>query len=173
MSLFPQRRTNMYAPTTVLRDNESIACRRLPESRKGGDADEAARAIRRVIHAQAAAIRSKNADAVIAFNLPRMRAFGIVAPLRRFDAATVRERLQHWFATFAGPLGCELRELETSIVGDTACARFLQRFSGINVSGMPIELWVRVTMGLQRIDGRWLISHEHLSDPFDPDHGTA
>jgi ketosteroid isomerase-like protein len=30
-----------------------------------------------------------------------------------------------------------------------------------------------VTMGLRRVDGRWLIAHEHMSDPFDPDSGMA
>ncbi|KRE99990.1 hypothetical protein ASG87_13465 [Frateuria sp. Soil773] len=125
-------------------------------------------AIRRVIHAQSEAIRRKDADAVMACNAPHMRTFGIVAPLPRCDPATVRERLEHWFAAFSGPLGCEAGEPDISAAGDTACARFLQRFSGTNASGMPVDLRVRVTMGLQRIGDRWLVAHEHLSDPLDP-----
>jgi ketosteroid isomerase-like protein len=164
----------MHVPT--------IARRCLPESRRGSDLDhpeeranrpapsaegEAGRAVRHVIHAQAEAIRRKDADAVMACNAPDIRSFGIVAPLRRPDAAAVREQLEYWFAAFAGPLNCEVHEPDISTIGDTACARFLQRFSGINRRGTAVELWVRVTMGLHRIDGRWLVAHEHLSDPFD------
>lgn len=172
----------MHAPITARHAPEPTVCNGLPEQRRGcvmdprptgrpqrhAANDDDAHAIRRVIHAQSDAIRRKDADAVMACNAPRMRSFGIVAPLRRLDAASVRERLQHWFATFAGPLGCEVRETQISCIGNTACARFLQRFSGVNVSGVPIDLRVRVTMGLRRIDGRWLVAHEHLSDPLDP-----
>jgi ketosteroid isomerase-like protein len=31
--------------------------------------------------------------------------------------------------------------------------------------------WVRSTIGWQRRNGRWLIIHEHMSDPMDPDTG--
>ncbi|MFC5436945.1 YybH family protein [Rhodanobacter umsongensis] len=166
----------------------TIARRCLPEGRRGGDTDrpderayrhasssgsEARRAVRHVIQAQADAIRRKDADAVMACNAPGIRSFGIVAPLRRPDAAAIRERLEYWFAAFAGPLDCEVHEPDISTIGDTACARFLQRFSGINMRGMAVELWVRVTMGLHRIDGRWLVAHEHLSDPLDHDAAPA
>jgi ketosteroid isomerase-like protein len=30
-------------------------------------------------------------------------------------------------------------------------------------------LWFRVTLGLRRIDGRWLVTHEHESVPFEMD----
>lgn len=175
----------MPVPTIAQRDTECIA-RSLPDDRESiadhasesthrrpPGADDAGRAVRNVIHAQADAIRRKDADAVMACNVPDIRAFGIVAPLRRPDAAAIREQLEYWFVAFAGPLDCEVHEPDISTIGDTACARFLQRFSGINMHGMAVELWVRVTMGLHRIDGRWLIAHEHLSDPFDHDAASA
>ena len=30
-------------------------------------------------------------------------------------------------------------------------------------------LWFRVTLGLRKIDGRWLVTHEHESVPFEMD----
>ena len=175
----------MPVPTIAQRDTECIA-RSLPDvrediadragestHRRPSGADDAGRAVRHVIHAQADAIRRKDADAVMACNVPGIRAFGIVAPLHQPDAATIREQLEYWFAAFAGPLDCEVHEPDISTIGDTACARFLQRFSGINIRGMAVELWVRVTMELHRIDGRWLVAHEHLSDPLDHDPASA
>jgi ketosteroid isomerase-like protein len=176
----------MPVPTIAQRDADCIAHRCLPDDRESvterpGESthrrppagDDAGRAVRHVIHAQADAIRRKDADAVMACNTPGIRAFGIVAPLRQPDAATIREQLEYWFAAFAGPLDCEVHEPDISTLGDTACARFLQRFSGINMRGMTVELWVRVTMELHRIDGRWLVAHEHLSDPLDHDAAPA
>ncbi len=34
-------------------------------------------------------------------------------------------------------------------------------------------MWVRATLGCRRIDGRWLITHDHESVPFDPASGQA
>jgi ketosteroid isomerase-like protein len=31
------------------------------------------------------------------------------------------------------------------------------------------SLWYRVTLGLRKIDGRWLVTHEHESVPFEMD----
>lgn len=168
----------MPVPTIAHRclpdDRESIADRPAESThRRLSSGDDAGRAVRHVIHAQADAIRRKDVNAVMACNVPGIRAFGIVAPLRRPDAATIREQLEYWFAAFAGPLDCEVYEPDISTIGDTACARFLQRFSGINMRGMAVELWVRVTMGLHRIDGRWLVAHEHLTDPLDHDAAPA
>lgn len=168
-----QRDTGCIAGS--LPDDRNGIAHRAGESthRRSPGADDAGRAVCQVIHAQADAIRRKDADAVMACNVPDIRAFGIVAPLRRPGTAAIREQLEYWFAAFAGPLDCEVREPDISTTGDTACARFLQRFSGINVRGMAVELWVRVTMGLHWIDGRWLVAHEHLSDPLDRDAAPA
>lgn len=129
-------------------------------------------AIRAVIETRARAIRRKDADAVIACNAPGMLSFGLIAPLRQREPAGMRQALKDWFAAFCGPLGCEVRKLGISTDTDTASAHFLHHFSGINAGGAPIDLYVRVTMGLRRIGGRWLIIHEHLSDPLGPDDGT-
>lgn len=129
-------------------------------------------AVRAVIEGRARAIGRKDADAVIACNAPGMLSFGLLAPLRQRGATAMRQGLEHWFAAFHGPLGCKVRELGISTDADTASANFLHHFSGINAGGAQIDLYVRVTMGLQRIGGRWLIVHEHVSDPLGPDDGT-
>jgi len=141
--------------------------------RPQGETSDAGSDIRALVERQAQAIRDKDADGVMIHNAPDMLSFDIVAPLRQRGAEVVRERLQHWFDAFDGAIGCEVRELEVATSSDTAFAHFLQRFSGTNTSGMAIDMWVRVTMGLRRIDGRWLIAHEHMSDPFDPGSGMA
>jgi ketosteroid isomerase-like protein len=34
-------------------------------------------------------------------------------------------------------------------------------------TGKKADYWVRVTSGLRKIDGRWVITHEHISMPID------
>ena len=34
-------------------------------------------------------------------------------------------------------------------------------------------MWVRATLGCRRIDGDWVIVHDHESVPFDPESGRA
>jgi ketosteroid isomerase-like protein len=39
--------------------------------------------------------------------------------------------------------------------------------------GKKVEIAVRVTDGFQKIDGKWLIVHEHVSVPIDLNTGMA
>ena len=38
--------------------------------------------------------------------------------------------------------------------------------TGTKKDGEKADLWVRVTVGLRRIDGAWKITHQHTSVPF-------
>ena len=40
-------------------------------------------------------------------------------------------------------------------------------------SGEDVVVWVRSTVCLQRIDDRWLITHEHISFPINPENWNA
>jgi ketosteroid isomerase-like protein len=40
-------------------------------------------------------------------------------------------------------------------------------------SGAAVDMWVRATLDCRRVDGRWLIVHDHESVPFDPGTGRA
>lgn len=42
----------------------------------------------------------------------------------------------------------------------------MQRISGQRTNSEDTDIWVRETIGLRKIDGRWLITHEHESVPF-------
>jgi ketosteroid isomerase-like protein len=49
----------------------------------------------------------------------------------------------------------------------------LERFTGKLKSGQASDLWLRATSGLQRISGKWLIVHDHVSVPVDFENGKA
>ena len=45
--------------------------------------------------------------------------------------------------------------------------------AGTLKTGARIDMWFRKTLGLQRRDGTWLITHDHGSVPFNPESGKA
>ena len=50
-------------------------------------------------------------------------------------------------------------------------AHSIQRVSGTNTKGQPIDLTVRVTDVFRKTNGNWLVVHEHVSVPVDLDTG--
>jgi ketosteroid isomerase-like protein len=49
----------------------------------------------------------------------------------------------------------------------------LQRFRGSLTNGGILDMLVRYTTCLRKIDDRWVVTHEHASTPFDPKTGLA
>jgi len=50
-----------------------------------------------------------------------------------------------------------------------AYSHSIQRASSTDKNGKPIGLTVRLTCVCRKINGRWLIEHEHVSGPIDLD----
>jgi ketosteroid isomerase-like protein len=112
-------------------------------------------------------MRAKDLDRLMAFHAPDVVYFDIVPPLRYVGAAALRARFADWFGRFDGPIGLEVRDLDASVSGDVAAAHMLVRASGTLVGGPVVGYWVRATTVLRRSEGRWAITHEHVSAPVD------
>ena len=138
-----------------------------------GPVAAAERQIHGLIDLQLEAIRAKDADGVMALCAANMQSFDVVPPLAIHGSGEVRGRLKRWFAAYDGPIATEICDLAVEISGDVAFAHFLQRFCGTMTSGTQVDMWVRVSLGLRRIEGHWTILHEHMSDPFDPETGQG
>ncbi|MGP8161627.1 MAG: YybH family protein [Candidatus Dormibacteria bacterium] len=73
---------------------------------------------------------------------------------------------ESWFATWEGPIGLEITRLAVDVEGSLALCHSLDRLWGTKVGGHPEQLWLRSTLGLRNIGGKWLIIHQHSSVPF-------
>jgi len=94
--------------------------------------------------------------------------------LRALDLYEALEsRLREWFGRYEGPIGYEVRDLRIAAGDDIAFAHFLYHVTGRMTNGNEVDMWVRSTMGLQKGDGVWAITHEHNSVPFDAESGKA
>ena len=49
----------------------------------------------------------------------------------------------------------------------------LERITGTLKNGQKSDLWVCATSGLRKINGKWLIVHDHISAPVNLDTGKA
>jgi PhnB protein len=77
-----------------------------------------------------------------------------------------RQGLQDWFDTWDGPIAWAMRDTHVEVGGDIAFAYGLGHMTGTKKDGAKVDLWARVTVGLNRRDGVWKITHQHTSVPF-------
>ena len=122
--------------------------------------------VRELIHAWTAALRAKDVDGVLSCYAADVVSFDLAPPLQYVGTDALRKSLAAWFPTFQGPIGYEVRDLRITTSGDVAFCRSLNRITGRRAGGEDTDVWVRATVGCRRVDGRWLITHEHASVPF-------
>jgi len=135
----------------------------------GQDGDRASEraAIERRIDSWLQALRNKDVDALMAHYAPDLLVYNLAPPMRSQGHAIPRQAWKDWFASFDGPIGYELRDLRISHSYDVAFTTSVNHIWGLRKDGEGVEMWIRVTVGLCKIDGQWMATHEHVSVPFD------
>jgi PhnB protein len=119
--------------------------------------------IRAAIESALAALRAKDARAVLSHQIPDTVTYSLAPPLVLRESA---EGLNHWFATWRGPIGWDLQDLEIVTGGDVAFAYGLAHMTGTKTDGEQVDLWFRQTLGLRKLGGEWKLVHQHESVPF-------
>lgn len=130
--------------------------------------------IRQRIDMLVEAIRAMDLEALKPIYAPDIVTFDVQGPLQRVGAEAKRGNWVEAFAAFQPPLGYEIRDLEITSSGDLAFAHGFTRLSGTLKNGQRGGgFWVRFTACLRKIDGNWLIVHDHASLPLDLESGRA
>jgi ketosteroid isomerase-like protein len=123
--------------------------------------------INSVVLGLASALSAGDVKAVLSYYAPSVVQYTLAPPLRQTDDAHDPAGLEAWLATFTAPPEREVTQLEIVTDGDVAYATSLDRMTATPVGGsQSFTLWYRATLGLRRIDGVWLVAHEHHSVPF-------
>ncbi len=129
--------------------------------------------IRQRVESLAKAVGAKDIDGVMAFYARNIVSFDIDPPLRYSGADNKRRAWQALFAAYAGHFAYEVRELNVTTHNELAFAHSLNHVNGTLASGHVTDMWVRWTACFRRIDGAWLVVHDHVSVPADLEHGQA
>jgi uncharacterized protein (TIGR02246 family) len=122
--------------------------------------------IRQLIDNWAKALRAKDIDGLMSNYAPEMVLFDLAPPLQYKGAEAYRKSWEEWLPTFQGPVGYEIRDLSITTGDDVACCHSLNRISGTRTNGEKTDTWVRATVCYRKIDGTWMVTHEHVSVPF-------
>jgi ketosteroid isomerase-like protein len=121
--------------------------------------------IRRLIEEHAKALHDKNAAGSLAHLTQDAVIFDLAPPLR--SAYANENKTQEWMNGWEGPIESEARELALRVSGDSAYWYGYSWLRGHSkAAGQDVDFWMRMTMILERVNGRWKMVHEHSSVPF-------
>ncbi|HEY7596272.1 MAG TPA: SgcJ/EcaC family oxidoreductase [Actinophytocola sp.] len=129
-------------------------------------------ALRALIDTLVEAVRAKDLDRVARIFAPDIVSYDIEPPMRHLGAAAKAGNWARVFGTYQ-ELDYEVRDLALTVSGDVAFVHSLNRLSGTLTGGHRTATWVRWTGCFRRIDGTWLIAHDHVSVPLDLPSGKA
>jgi ketosteroid isomerase-like protein len=131
--------------------------------------------IRQLLADMEAGYRAKDPEKIVAHYAPDIVVCSLAPPLRTHrgeksnigrgreaDTTTV-EGVRTWLAGFGDqPFDYEIRDVKIAVGGDVAYAHGLSRMG----SPGQFSMWFRFTVGLDKKEGAWQISHLHTSVPF-------
>lgn len=140
------------------------------ETNKTANANE----IRTLVERRAEAVRARDVDGAMANVARDVLVFEVVDPLQYVGRDAVRNRLEEWFASYQdGPFGYEVMNLSITAGDEVAFCNCINEVRGTRTDGQEIEMRWRATTCFRKIDGTWIVTHEHASDPFHPETGMA
>jgi ketosteroid isomerase-like protein len=124
--------------------------------------------IRQLMAAQETAMRNRDVAWLVGRYAPDVVAYTLAPPLAQSSAgARDADALRAWFGTFDGPIDYEIRDLAVTCNEDIAYCHSLNRLSATPTGTTDhFDLWFRSTVCLRKIDGNWIVTHEHTSTPF-------
>jgi uncharacterized protein (TIGR02246 family) len=129
--------------------------------------------IRQRINRWVEALCTMDLEGVMSLYAPDIVSFDLVPPLRHVGAQAKEKNWANAFAMFQRPLGYEMRDLTLTLGDDVAFGYSLNRVSGTLKNGNRTDFSVRWTACFRKIDGNWLIAHDHGSVPVEPESGRA
>jgi ketosteroid isomerase-like protein len=122
-----------------------------------------------------AAVNAKDINGIMAYYTPdeSLLVFDALPPRQYVGAAAYRKNWEGFLAAYPSSLHAEVTEWKTEAAGNLAYGHGIFRASGPDKDGKPLDLTLRVTDVYRRINGKWLVVHEHVSWPVDLATGKA
>ncbi len=140
-------------------------------NKRGANTNEAQ--IRALYDQWARAFEARDIDAIMALYAPGVVAYDVVPPLQYKGRDAYRKDYLEFLGQYDGPVHVEYRDMQIFSSGDVGFIHALERFTGKMKDGQQSDMWLRATSGVIRVDGKWLIVHDHISVPADFDTGKA
>jgi ketosteroid isomerase-like protein len=127
----------------------------------GESSDEVA--IRAQIEAWAAAVRRQDMPGILTNHAADMIMFDVPPPLQLRGIAAYEGSWPQFFDASPRPIKFDVVDLKITAGPDVAFAVALMRCA--MTEGDNVDLDFRLTIGLRKINGQWIVTHEHHSVP--------
>ena len=116
----------------------------------------------------AAAFNAKDTNAIMSLYVPdqSLIVFDASVPRQYTGAAAYTKDWNDFWAMYPGAAKIDLSDLDITTGGNIAYSHSIQHTTLIDKKGRKTEMTVRVTDGYKKVNGQWLISHEHVSVPL-------
>ena len=121
--------------------------------------------IRELIADWSAAVRRKDYDGILKNHSRDMLMFDVPPPFQSEGIDAYRKTWDLFFGWMAGPPKFELSDVRITAGQEVAFVTAHGKCFGPNGRGRAEELDFRLTLGLRKSDGGWVIEHEHHSVP--------
>ena len=131
--------------------------------KKNVSADEGA--VRDLIEAWADAVRRKDYDGILRSHAADFVLFDVPPPFKSVGLDAYRKSWDLFFSWSSDPVRFEIQDMDVTAGVDVAFAFATMRCEGPGSDGKAEALDFRLTIALSKIDGRWMIAHEHHSVP--------
>jgi ketosteroid isomerase-like protein len=119
------------------------------------------------------AAAAKDTDAVMSHIAKDALSYEHDAPLQYKGEAAIREVCQRGFDAMEGAFRWDIPDLNIIVRDDIAVSWGLNHMTAKGPAGKVIDMWSRGTRVHQKIGDRWLMIHQHVSYPYDPETGAA
>ena len=120
--------------------------------------------IRQIIANWAKAVNGKDIKGILAHHSNDVLLFDVIGPVQSKGIGAYKQSWEQQFFPWYGEDGkFEIDELEVFAGDDVAFCHGII-YCGGTANGQKMNLQIRLTIGLQKIDGEWMVVHEHHSE---------
>jgi uncharacterized protein (TIGR02246 family) len=121
--------------------------------------------VRDLIESWAAAVRRGDIDAILQRHAPDLVMFDVPPPFELRGIEAYRKSWAQFFSWSDEPIPFDIHSLNITAGADVAFAVATLGCAEPGPDGEQTPLNFRLTVGLRKIDGAWVITHEHHSVP--------
>lgn len=115
---------------------------------------------------------AKSVDDIMTYYTPDILSYDLMAPIQFEGESMWRDNWVNFFKSF-NDIELTFEDLTVFQSGDLATIRGLTRLKCTTPDGGKIDMWSRETNVMRKINGEWLIVHDHVSVPMDFGTGMA
>lgn len=123
--------------------------------------------VRAVLEEWAAATRQSRRDEILKHHSANLMIFDVLPPMKYESAESYRRSWDEWQPDTQGEAVFNLENLTITAGNDVAFAHSFIRCGGTLPDGRTFQDLVRATFCLIKVNGSWVVEHQHVSKPYE------